>query len=783
MAESELRVQISVQLAQAKEALRSFGDRAQEMAQKFGIASDRIAEDIDKIQARTDELGAKGADIKVKLEDDQARIRLEQLKSDIDTLHRMTASIKVDDTQAMAQVEMLREKMYALSDEAVAVHLHDSRAILKLDELEKKLTELHDKTVDVRVRHIREMYEGASAAGPGMFQQLRGRVGGFGKKLWGGLRSALIPAAIAAVGPVAVAATSAVMGLAGAFTAAAAGVGAFAVVAVPDLKGIFAAASAANKAQAQLATATTASQRKSALHALALAYYGLDGAQLKAVHSLQTFQAFFKDFVASFNTPVLHVFSDALGIMRNVLEQARPVIQAAATAISGLMDSMDRGVRGGALKSTFQWMAREAGPAIQTFAETVGNFLRGFMLLMEAFTPAAHDMEKSMVGISKKFAEWAAHLKGSAAMKQFLTDWRRDGPLISRFINELASAIGKVIMLLEPFGALLFVVADGLLQLINVVAELLLRGEQFVERFVLMKSTTEKMEGPLRTVTAAMRLLGTIVQDVSRVVRAAFTVVEAFVLRVWRDISNKTRTHWKEIETVVKAAATLIETIIRVAWTLISDITKKSWGGVEQILKGVWDIMKGVVKLAVDVITGIIVIFLDLITGHWSRAWDDLKAMTSQVWGDIVTIIKGAVNVVEGIVRGLLGIIEGAINAVKSLIGMQHQAAAAPAPALPNYHRYNHYANIPRFATGGIVRAPTLALVGEAGPEAILPLSRFPINKGATSSLGTMAGIGRGAATVINVYVSGNITENEQKLAETVGAEMMRRVKMRGLVS
>jgi len=32
--------------------------------------------------------------------------------------------------------------------------------------------------------------------------------------------------------------------------------------------------------------------------------------------------------------------------------------------------------------------------------------------------------------------------------------------------------------------------------------------------------------------------------------------------------------------------------------------------------------------------------------------------------------------------------------------------------------------SIPRLADGGIVTAPTLALIGEAGPEAVIPLNR-----------------------------------------------------------
>jgi hypothetical protein len=46
--------------------------------------------------------------------------------------------------------------------------------------------------------------------------------------------------------------------------------------------------------------------------------------------------------------------------------------------------------------------------------------------------------------------------------------------------------------------------------------------------------------------------------------------------------------------------------------------------------------------------------------------------------------------------------------------------------------------NIPALANGGIVTKPTLALIGEAGPEAVVPLSR-----------------GRGPGNVYNITVSG----------------------------
>jgi hypothetical protein len=53
------------------------------------------------------------------------------------------------------------------------------------------------------------------------------------------------------------------------------------------------------------------------------------------------------------------------------------------------------------------------------------------------------------------------------------------------------------------------------------------------------------------------------------------------------------------------------------------------------------------------------------------------------------------------------------------------------------------FANMPRFADGGIVTGPTMGLVGEAGPEAIIPLDRMgKMGGGATYNINVQAGVG-----------------------------------------
>ena len=49
---------------------------------------------------------------------------------------------------------------------------------------------------------------------------------------------------------------------------------------------------------------------------------------------------------------------------------------------------------------------------------------------------------------------------------------------------------------------------------------------------------------------------------------------------------------------------------------------------------------------------------------------------------------------------------------------------------------------MPKLANGGIVNSPTTALIGEAGPEAVIPLNR----------MGSMGG------STVNIVVNGSVT-------------------------
>ena len=86
------------------------------------------------------------------------------------------------------------------------------------------------------------------------------------------------------------------------------------------------------------------------------------------------------------------------------------------------------------------------------------------------------------------------------------------------------------------------------------------------------------------------------------------------------------------------------------------------------------------------------------------------------------TIFVGAFNgmksVVESLISAIRTVIDVATTAVNAVKGVAEKASSIPGAGIAK----SLFSAITPFADGGIVTGPTIGLVGEAGPEAIIPL-------------------------------------------------------------
>jgi hypothetical protein len=127
--------------------------------------------------------------------------------------------------------------------------------------------------------------------------------------------------------------------------------------------------------------------------------------------------------------------------------------------------------------------------------------------------------------------------------------------------------------------------------------------------------------------------------------------------------------------------------------------------------------------------------------------------------------IKGIVNSIIGFYAGMVNAVIGAVNAIVSAynsipllpdlpkvpnVPVPQLGGQGPATTAPR--------NIPRMADGGIVDQPggMLAVIGEAGPEAVVPLDRMNNGGGitinVTGGLATSAEIGESVVNALRAY-------------------------------
>lgn len=113
------------------------------------------------------------------------------------------------------------------------------------------------------------------------------------------------------------------------------------------------------------------------------------------------------------------------------------------------------------------------------------------------------------------------------------------------------------------------------------------------------------------------------------------------------------------------------------------------------------------------------------------KNWDSIKAFFSglgETVKDIFEKMKGFVlGVWDGITSGIKGYVNSILKFVNALIGALNKIKVDIPSWVPGFGGKSFGINIPKvpyLAEGGIVNKPTLAMIGEAGPEAVVPLDK-----------------------------------------------------------
>ncbi|HEL1992995.1 TPA: hypothetical protein TY276_002248, partial [Streptococcus suis] len=116
--------------------------------------------------------------------------------------------------------------------------------------------------------------------------------------------------------------------------------------------------------------------------------------------------------------------------------------------------------------------------------------------------------------------------------------------------------------------------------------------------------------------------------------------------------------------------------------------------------------------------------------GFFRGIYDNIVSWFSNIGGAVATAVSGAFRyamngvfaTIENAVNGFIGMINGVIGLINNIPGVSLGSIG--------------YVNLPRLARGGIVDSPTVAMIGEAGKEVVMPLE----NTGFLQTMGRVVG-------------------------------------------
>ena len=217
------------------------------------------------------------------------------------------------------------------------------------------------------------------------------------------------------------------------------------------------------------------------------------------------------------------------------------------------------------------------------------------------------------------------------------------------------------------------------------------------------------------------------------------------IVNIFTPIGSWFGQRWADVTSTLANIGAWFTDMFQKAWTGLTNIFSKlgswfgeRWNDVTSALSSVSNWFGEMFTNAYNAVKDAFSSIGDFFSGVWETV-KGIFVNAGQMVGEAVGgAFKSAVNAVlgtiENVVNGFIGMINGVLDVVRNLPGLEWVGSVSTV-------------SLPRLARGGIVDSPTIAMIGEAGKEAVVPLE----NTGFIQTLGrvvssavvnAMAGVG-----------------------------------------
>ncbi|CJF88084.1 TMP repeat family [Streptococcus pneumoniae] len=211
---------------------------------------------------------------------------------------------------------------------------------------------------------------------------------------------------------------------------------------------------------------------------------------------------------------------------------------------------------------------------------------------------------------------------------------------------------------------------------------------------------------------------------------AALIAIGVLLYQNWDTVVEFAKTAWQGLCDFISGICRAIGEFFSGLWTKLQEIFEpigqwfgERWADVTSVLANVSSWFGNMFTSAYNAVKNAFSSIGGFFSGVWSTVQSIFVNAGQKVGSAVGGAFKSAVNAVlgtiENVVNGFIGMINGVLGVVRNLPGLGWVGSVSTV-------------SLPRLARGGIVDSPTIAMIGEAGKEAVVPLE----NTGFIQTLG-----------------------------------------------
>ena len=312
----------------------------------------------------------------------------------------------------------------------------------------------------------------------------------------------------------------------------------------------------------------------------------------------------------------------------------------------------------------------------------------------------------------------------------------------------LAPVLEKVAGFLEKVAGWLSTLSPEVLTVIGIIAGV-------VAAIAPLLIVFGKIAFAISSITGLMSTLGLTFGAIAGPIGIAIAVIGALIA-----VGVLLYKNWDTI----KLKAEELKNWVIEKWTALKDGVVNAVANIKEQALFYWTALKTGIGIIVDTVRNKVV-------GAWNAVKDKTVSIFAAVKSAIITPIQNAVDFVKGAIDKIRGFFSGLTLELPHIklphFSLQGDFSLVP-PSVPKL-------SVDWYKTGGIFDSPTIAGIGEAGPEAVIPLDTLwkKLDKIAESRSGS----GDLPPIVINVYAPPGADPKE--IARSVKDDLIKEVNNR----